>query len=71
VSIMRTSYKSFFSNGCGDCSYAVRAAENTLSEHYKWDIYFCDSSNSGLESGSISTILYLVMFSSGIAKTAT
>jgi hypothetical protein len=24
-----------FRNGYGDCGYAVRAAENSLSEHYK------------------------------------
>jgi hypothetical protein len=32
---LRTSYRSFFRNGYGDCVYAVTAAENTLNEHYK------------------------------------
>jgi hypothetical protein len=27
-----TSYRRFFRNGSGDCSYAVRAAENIMSE---------------------------------------
>jgi hypothetical protein len=31
----RTFYGPFSRNGYGNYSYAVRAAENTLSEHYK------------------------------------
>jgi hypothetical protein len=52
-----TSYRPLFKNEYSD---AVRVAENTPSEHIKWDIYFCDGSNRWLESGSISNTLYWI-----------
>jgi hypothetical protein len=35
--LLQTSPRPFFKNGYGDYSYAVREAENTLSEYYKME----------------------------------